>query len=159
MRTTRQYCDILFDGKEVFIIARHRDTRGWCPYGEPSTALSYSASPNEIGEAITRSLNGSRADLPHEESEIQWHKALSITPWGTWDEAIRNYNMISICSDPSTDSAEIRHPHKYRTGGHVLVEGDPVYASSLEAKEIGELAHKLIHGPQPPIIEATPSHT
>jgi hypothetical protein len=159
MRTTKKLCGVFFDRMGIYVFASHYDTRGWTPYGEPMTAIDYSASPIDVGEAIVRSINGTRTDLLPEEYEHQMENALSITPWRTWDEVDRKCGFVSICFEPSTDLAEIRHMHRYSTGGHILVKGDPVYTSSLDAKEIGELVHKLIHGPQPPVIEATPSHT
>jgi hypothetical protein len=152
-------CHVYYSAKGLAIAAVHDSrTRRWSVEGEPMVFITPGVNDREIGQAVIRSLDGSRDGLSDEQAESQWKCFPRFLGEASWQSIEATWELIALSTAPNTGVVLVHPLHRYETGGWIIQSTDPVYSCDLDPQRIGELLLKIIRGPAPTVIPHVPSH-
>lgn len=151
--------DVFYSRKGVFVVANHQDIEGLFARGSPMELLPLDCSPERLGEAVLRSLRGSRRGLTKEQARAESAEALKVSGEKNWSSFEKRWQLIVASFEPDEQSVMIAPTRRYEAGGYVGDAEDPTYTCRARATELGDTILTIIRAGPPPVVPYVPSHT
>jgi hypothetical protein len=141
-------CAVVYERKEVFYISTSsQTTTGLWIDEEPCIAIKTDSSYEELGKAVRKALDSSRANVPHPK-QTEWGnvtapllKAAGVKSWSTFGKTAK-------CSHIEMDKQLVFIPTKNfggRSGGFRVIEGKSFeLATDAKPEQIGESVKKAM---------------